>query len=290
MEEELITKVMHEVMKRVGNGNGATAVAEVEEVKASPLSHIPAELVQLTEFVGVGMGDTQGIVIANLDPMIHKLIGFDPKYRSIGVIGGRTGAGPHLMAADEAIKATNTEIIMVEMPRDTKGGAGHGNLIVFGAEDVSDARRAVEVTLETLPKYFGDVYANDQGYTENQYTARASKVLKYALGAPEGRAFGLILGAPAVIGMLMIDTAVKAADVEVLGFASPKKGTSLTNEVFHLGHRRLWRSSSGRYCWTRSGQQAAWRLGTATEVRYRQSVHLREQFNGKKTKTLRSTR
>ena len=130
MEEELITKVMHEVMKRVGNGNGATAVAEVEEVKtASPLSTIPTELVQLTEFVGAGMGDTQGIVIANLDPMIHKLIGFDPKYRSIGVIGGRTGAGPHLMAADEAIKATNTEIIMVEMPRDTKGGAGHGNLI-----------------------------------------------------------------------------------------------------------------------------------------------------------------
>jgi microcompartment protein PduB len=234
MEEELISKVMHEVMKRVGNGSTTTAVVDVvEEVKAPPrLAGIPAELVQLTEFVGAGMGDTQGIVIANLDPMIHKLIGFDPKYRSIGVIGGRTGAVPHLMAADEAIKATNTEIIMVEMPRDTKGGAGHGNLIVFGAEDVSDARRAVEVTLECLPKYFGDVYANDAGYTENQYTARASKVLKYALGAPEGRAFGLILGAPAVIGMLMIDTAVKAADVEVLGFASPKKNTSLTNEVF----------------------------------------------------------
>ena len=232
MEEELITKVMQEVMKRVGNGgNGSAAVAVVDEAKAPP-SFLPAELVPLTEFVGIGMGDTQGIVIANLDPMIHKLIGFDPKYRSIGVIGGRTGAGPHLMAADEAIKATNTEVIMVEMPRDTKGGAGHGNLIVFGAEDVSDARRAVEVTLEALPKYFGDVYANDQGYTENQYTARASKVLKYALGAPEGRAFGLILGAPAVIGMLMIDTAVKAADVEVLGFASPKKNTSLTNEVF----------------------------------------------------------
>jgi len=238
MEEELITKVMHEVMKRVGgnghaNGGSATAVLDEPEVKTPRrLAGVPGDLVQLTEFVGAGMGDTQGIVIANLDPAIHKLIGFDPKYRSIGVIGGRTGAGPHLMAADEAIKATNTEIILVEMPRDTKGGAGHGNLIVFGAEDVSDARRAVEVTLDCLPKYFGDVYANDQGYTENQYTARASKVLKYALGAPEGRAFGLILGAPAVIGMLMIDTAVKAADVEVLGFASPKKGTSLTNEVF----------------------------------------------------------
>ena len=73
---------------------------------------------------------------------------------------------------------------------------------------------------------------NSQGYTENQYTARASKVLNKAFGVPEGKAFGLILGAPAVIGMLMIDTAVKAADVEVLGLGTPKKNTSFSNEVF----------------------------------------------------------
>jgi ethanolamine utilization microcompartment shell protein EutL len=104
-------------------------------------------------------------------------------------------------------------------------------LIIFGAEDVSDARRAVEVTLEVLPKYFGDVYANDQGHLELQYTARASRCLSHVFKTPEGKAFGLILGAPAVIGVLMIDTAVKAADVEVVGFASPARGTSLTNEV-----------------------------------------------------------
>ena len=40
----------------------------------------------------------------------------------------------------------------------------------------------MEVTLEALPKYFGDVYANDQGYTENQYSARASKVLSLRWG------------------------------------------------------------------------------------------------------------
>lgn len=229
MQEELITRVLSEVMKRVGSGSSAKETPPArKENNPGPA----AGLVQLTEYVGSCMGDTQGIVIANLDPIIHKLMGFDPKFRSIGVIGGRVGAGPQLMAADEAIKATNTEIILIELPRDTKGGAGHGNLIIFGAEDVSDARRAVEVTIEMTPKYFGDVYANDSGYTENQYTARASKVLNYALKVPEGRAFGLILGAPAVIGMLMIDTAVKAADVEVLGFASPAKGTSLTNEVF----------------------------------------------------------
>jgi len=229
MEEQLIDKVMKEVMKRVGSGDAAEAKPVGEKKNNSNMS---ADFAGITEFVGVGMGDTQGIVIANLDPVIHKLFGFDEKYRSIGVIGGRVGAGPQLMAADEAVKATNTEVILIEMPRDTKGGAGHGNLIIFGAEDVSDARRAVEVTLDVLTKYFGDVYANDQGYTENQYTARASKCLNKAVGAPEGKAFGLILGAPAVIGMLMIDTAVKAANIEVLGYASPAHGTSLTNEVF----------------------------------------------------------
>jgi len=224
MSEDLINKVLQEVMKRAG-----TATATSAPPKANGAA---GDLTHLTEYIGCGMGDTQGIVIANLDPAIHELFGFDTKYRSIGIIGGRTGAGPQLMAADEAIKATNTEVILIEMPRDTKGGAGHGNLIIFGAEDVSDARRAVEVTLESLTKYFGDVYANDQGYTENQYSARASKVLAKAFGVPEGKAFGLILGAPAVIGMLMIDTAVKAADVQVLGLGTPKKNTSFSNEVF----------------------------------------------------------
>ena len=190
MSDDMVDKVLQEVMKRVGAAPSAPA-----EAPAAP-SIVPADLMQLTEYVGCTVGDTQGIVIANLDPQVHEVLGLDPKFRSIGIIGGRTGAGPQLMAADEGIKATNTEIVMIEMPRDTKGGAGHGNLIVFGAEDVSDARRAVEVTLQMVPKYFGDVYGNDQGYTENQYTARASKVLNKAFGVPEGRAFGLILGAP----------------------------------------------------------------------------------------------
>lgn len=228
MQEELINTVMQEVMKRVGGGDQPAEAAEV----AAPLVEAVSGSITLTEYVGVCDGDTQGIVIANLDPAIHEIMGIDKRYRSIGVIGGRTGAGPQVMAADEAVKATNTEILMVEMPRDTKGGAGHGNLIVFGAEDVSDARRAVEVTLETVPKYFGDVYATDQGHLELQYTARASKCLNKVFNAPDGKAFGLILGAPAVIGVLMIDTAVKSADVEVIGYGSPAHGTSLTNEVF----------------------------------------------------------
>ncbi|MFZ5975883.1 MAG: propanediol utilization microcompartment protein PduB [Bacillota bacterium] len=184
----------------------------------------------LTEFVGTAIGDTIGLVIANVDSKLHEVMKLDKKYRSIGILGARTGAGPHIMAADEAVKATNTEIISVELARDTKGGAGHGCLIIFGAEDVSDARRAIEVALKELDRTFGDVYANAAGHLEFQYTARASYACNKAFNAPLGKAFGLIVGAPAAIGVMISDTAVKAANVEVLGYASPASGTSFSNE------------------------------------------------------------
>ena len=220
MDEKTIDKIMEEVMKKVGGGNAPAAKAAAAKAACG-----------LTEFVGTGIGDTIGLVIANVDPQVHAAMGLEKKYRSIGIIGGRTGAGPHIMAADEAVKATNTEILKIELPRDTKGGAGHGNLIIFGAEDVSDARRAVEVTLGELERTFGDVYANEAGHIELQYTARASHAANKAFGAPLGKAFGLVVGAPAAIGVVTADTVVKAAKVEVCGYSSPAAGTSFSNEV-----------------------------------------------------------
>src|SRR5699024_5020537 len=184
-----------------------------------------------TEFVGTAEGDTIGLVIANVDEALLEAMKLERSYRSIGIIGGRTGAGPQIMAADEAVKATNTEIVTIELARDTKGGAGHGSLIVFGADDVSDARRAVEVALEELDRTFGDVYGNEAGHLEFQYTARASLACEKAFGAPVGKAFGLIVGAPAAIGVMLADTAVKAANVNVVSYSSPAKGTSFSNEV-----------------------------------------------------------
>lgn len=218
MQENLMEKVMEEVMKKIGNETPA------EEVKEQCFTGNG-----ITEFVGTAIGDTLGLVIANVDHALHDLMKIDKKYRSIGIIGARTGAGPHVMAADEAVKATNTEIISIELPRDTKGGAGHGCLILFGAEDVSDARRAVEVCLKELDRTFGDVYANDAGHIELQYTARASYACEKAWGAPVGKAFGLIVGAPAAIGVITADTAVKAANVDVIAYASPST-TSFSNE------------------------------------------------------------
>lgn len=232
MEDQLFQKVMEEVMKKVGASSSGVAYNAAARAEPAAASHATGTVVSKpTEFVGTAMGDTIGLVIANVDPLLHEKMKLDKRFRSIGIIGGRVGAGPQIMAADEAVKATNTEIVSIELPRDTKGGAGHGCLIIFGAEEVSDARRAVEVALRELPRTFGDVYANDAGHLEFQYTARASHCLEKAFGAPLGRAFGLIVGAPAAIGVVCCDAAVKAAEVQVVGYASPGNGTSMTNEA-----------------------------------------------------------
>lgn len=224
MQDNLMEKVMEEVMKKL-DVPAESAKAEA----AAPASSFSAAGCKMTEFVGTAIGETIGLVIANVDHTLHEFMKLDKKYRSIGIVGARTGAGPHILAADEAVKATNSEIISIELPRDTQGGAGHGSLIIFGAEDVSDARRAVEVCLKELDRTFGDVYANAAGHIELQYTARASYACNKAWGAPLGKAFGVIVGAPAAIGVMICDTAVKAANVDIIGYASPST-TSYSNE------------------------------------------------------------
>ena len=234
MRDELVEKIMAEVLKSVGGDNPAKPVETPAKDGGSRPQAGAAKPVALTEFVGTAIGDTIGLVIANVDAQLLEVMKTEKKYRSIGIIGARTGAGPQIMAADEAVKATNTEIVAIELARDTKGGAGHGSLIIFGADDVSDARRAVEVALKELDRTFGDVYANDAGHLEFQYTARASYACNKAFNAPVGKAFGLIVGGPAAIGLLIADAAVKSANVDVIGYASPGGGTSYSNECIAM--------------------------------------------------------
>ncbi|BAE75132.1 putative propanediol utilization protein [Sodalis glossinidius str. 'morsitans'] len=175
----------------------------------------------LTEFVGTELGHTIGLVIANVDHHIDK------KYRSICILGTRTGAGPYIFAADEAIKATNSEIISIELARDTEGGGGHGCLIIFG---VSDMRRAVEVPLSEIERTMGDVYGTPAGHLEFQYTARASYALNKALGAPLGKSFGITFASPAAIGVVVTDAAAKAAVIEPVATPARRKAPVLVTK------------------------------------------------------------
>ncbi|MDW2798043.1 propanediol utilization microcompartment protein PduB [Clostridium boliviensis] len=220
MDKDLLDKILSSV---TGSENKEQTTEKVETAALTQCN--------LTEFVGAGIGDTVGLVIANLEYHLHENLKLDPKYRSIGIVSSRTGGAPHVMSADEAVKATNTEVVSVEFCRDTKGGAGHGSTIIFAAEDVSDARRAVEIMLSSLDTNFGNVYGCDAGHIELHYTARASYALNKAFNAPIGKAFGITVGAPAAVGLLMADMAMKTANVDIVTYASPASGTCFSNEI-----------------------------------------------------------
>lgn len=225
-DNPLVEQIMNQVLARVQDGS-----PDVSSVNKNRGETMEKKTCSLTEFVGTAIGDTIGLVIANVDTALLDAMKLEKRYRSIGILGARTGAGPHIMAADEAVKGTNTEVVCIELPRDTKGGAGHGSLIVFGGDDVSDVRRAIEVALKELDRTFGDVYANEAGHIELQYSARASYALEKAFGAPLGKSCGIIVGAPASVGVLMADTAVKSANVDVIAYSTPANGTSFSNEA-----------------------------------------------------------
>jgi len=186
---------------------------------------------QRTEFVGTAVLDTIGLVISGIDETLLKEMNIGMKYRALGLFSSRTGAAGQLTAIDEAIKATNTEVLSIDFPRDTKGWGGHGNYIVLGGDNVSDVRHAIELALELTNKYAGELYISEAGHLEFTFSANAGEALVKGFQAVPGQAFGFMAGSPAAIGLVMADTALKAADVHICRYMTPSIGTSHSNEV-----------------------------------------------------------
>ena len=186
---------------------------------------------QIPEFVGTTVLDTIGLVIPSVDYQLIQNVDYLKGYRSIGILSSRTGAAGQINAIDEAVKRTNTEVLSIQLPRDTKGWAGHGNYIVVGAENEADAREAIEIALEYTERYSGELYISGEGHLELTYSANAGEALQSFFHAPAGEAFGFMAGSPAAIGMVMADTCMKAGDIELLKYMDADRGTSHTNEV-----------------------------------------------------------
>lgn len=186
---------------------------------------------QRTEFVGTAVLDTIGLVISGIDPSLLKEMNVGTKYRAIGLLSSRTGAAGQVTAIDEAVKATNTEVLSIDFPRDTKGWGGHGNYIVLGGDNISDVHYAIQIALELTNKHAGEVYISEAGHLEFAFSANAGEALNKAFFAPKGQAFGFMAASPAAIGLVMADTALKSADVKICRYMTPSIGTSHSNEV-----------------------------------------------------------
>lgn len=199
-------------------------------IDVNNLTDIPMDC-SLTEFVGTTVLDTIGLVIPGIDASLLDHMRLKKTYHSLGLISSRTGAAGQINAVDEAVKSTNTEVVSIELPRDTKGWGGHGCFIIIGGNNVSDVRRAVEIALEYIDKYAGELYISQAGHLEFTYSASADQALHMAFDAPVGRPFGFFCGSPAAIGLVMADLAVKSSPVEVIRYMTPDRGTSHSNEV-----------------------------------------------------------
>ena len=92
-----------------------------------------------TEFVGTAVLDTIGLVISGVDDSLLKKMNVGTQYHCLGLFSSRTGAAGQITAIDDAVKATNTEVLSIELPRDTKGWGGHGNYIVLGGTPLGEA-------------------------------------------------------------------------------------------------------------------------------------------------------
>lgn len=73
------------------------------------------------EFVGTAVLDTIGLVISGIDDTLLETMNVGMKYRCLGLFSSRTGAAGQITAIDDAVKATNTEVLSIELrgiPRD----------------------------------------------------------------------------------------------------------------------------------------------------------------------------
>ena len=133
---------------------------------------------QTMEYIGTTVLDTIGLVIPNVDFQLRERADYLKDYRSIGILSSRTGAAGQINAIDEAVKRTNTEVLSIQLPRDTKGWGGHGNYIVLGAANEADAREAIEIALRYTTYYAGELYISGEGHLELTYSAHAGEALQ----------------------------------------------------------------------------------------------------------------
>lgn len=185
----------------------------------------------IVEYVGTAPGHTVGMVIANLDPVVRTLMKIPEKYSSIGIISTRTGASTEVISVDDAVKSTNTELVLFEIARDTEGYGGPGTLTIVGAEDVSDARRAVELSLDGVRERAKNIFVNEVAHLELQTTASAGPVINAIFGAPMNKAFGFSAVGLGGIGLVTWDSAVKEAPIDVVWYGTPQQNMPFHNEV-----------------------------------------------------------
>ena len=103
---------------------------------------------EAAQFVGTAAANTIGLVIGTIHEDIKALLQIPDEYQAISIVSSRTGTVAQAIAIDDAVKAVNAKLLRFEMAIDAGKQCGQGCLFVLGAENISDARRLVEIALK----------------------------------------------------------------------------------------------------------------------------------------------
>ena len=87
------------------------------------------------------------------------------EYRSIGILSSRTGAAGQINAIDEAVRRTNTEVLTIQLPRDTKGMGRPRKTTLCSVRPMKPTPgEVVEIALEYTERYSGELYISGEGH------------------------------------------------------------------------------------------------------------------------------
>ena len=182
------------------------------------------------------MADTNSMVDEILKRVLMRIDSADLSKTSGATSNASCASAP---VSSPAVSQLQTSMITEHVGSTTTGDTiglviANVDSQVLEAMKLTKSYRSIGILgSRTLERTFGEVYMNDAGHVEVQYTARAGEALVTAFGTPEGKAFGLLVGAPAAIGVVMADTAVKSANVDVVDYQSPSS-SDMSNEVVLL--------------------------------------------------------
>lgn len=169
-------------------------------------------------------------VISNLSSELAKGLGFDGKYKSIGIITADSDDVLYT-ALDEATKSSEVEVLYA---RSFYGGAGNastrlaGEVIgILGGTSPAEVRSGIGA----VEQYFkdGDCFVSANADDSINYYAhtvsRTGTYLSKAAGVSEGEPLAYLI-APPLEAVYGIDAALKSADVRLAQMFAPPSETN----------------------------------------------------------------
>ena len=223
---DIINKIVSEVISSPEAVANPT-VSEVNEAVNAVSDMIDPTCGGMTEFIDFDQyyGNTLGMVVARVDEQLQAAMNFPKELRSIGIVSTRFGGLPPAIAGDQAAKMVSVKLLDLSAANDPTAQGAHGSTWIVGSEDVSDARRWVELTIQNMRTWaYGGVAYNDNALYDIEYVASAGPILTHPyFGGEEGKAWGAADFLPKAMGFVVCDAILKCADIECIKQYKPEE-------------------------------------------------------------------